>query len=459
MTPSTNGLLDIPAHRTLPIVGDTIPFLLNQRNWARRRWERMGPVSQMEFLGRKWVLLLGPDALEVAIVNRDKAFEPGPAWNFVNGAFFEGGLVYLGPQEHMQQRRIISKAFTRPHMETYLDGMQATIAEHLSRWERARDILVYPETLRLILGIATHTFAGMRLGADTERMTDAYIDCIRASTALIRQPVPGLRWSRGLRGRGVLLEIMRAQVAAKRADPGEDLLSRLCAATDDEGVPLTDEQVVNHMIAMIHGAHETSSTTVTSVMYQLAKHPEWMDRCRSESRALGPGGLRYDRLGELRALDMVIREALRLEAPVPLLARMTVADTSVLGYRIPEGTLVAALPAFVHHMPEYWRDPELFDPMRFSAERSEDRVHKQAWAPFGAGLHLCIGQHFALMQIKAILHQALNRFEWSVDADYELSWNRMAIPRPRDGFPLRLETARRGSGDAQHRESSGQAIL
>lgn len=74
---------------------------------------------------------------------------------------------------------------------------------------------------------------------------------------------------------------------------------------------------------------------------------------------------------------MVIREALRIEAPVPLPARMTVADTEVLRYRVPKGSLVAALPVFVHHMPEYWPEPERFDPMRFSPQRREDRTRRE----------------------------------------------------------------------------------
>jgi cytochrome P450 len=423
----------------LPLIGETIPFLRDQQKWARERYDRFGPVSVTSLIGRKWYALLGPEALEVAIVNRDKAFEAGPAWGYINGAFFRGGLAYLDAEAHFRQRRIMSGAFTRATLEAHLDGVNSTVAEHVARWEKKREIHIYPAMKQLTLGIASRTFAGMRLGADAERINDAFTDCLGASTAFIRRPVPGLRWARGLRARQVLEEALRAQLPVKRAHPGDDFFSVLCGARDDDGNVFTDDQVVCHMIALLQAAHDTTTSTLTSMMYRLVQQPDWQDRCRSESQALGTEGIRFDQLEQLELTDLVMKETLRIDAPVPVLPRVAVTDTEVLGRRVPRGSLVLALPRFTHHMPEYWNEPERFDPLRFTAERREDKVHKQAWSPFGAGVHKCIGLHFASMQIKAIMHQVINKFEWSTQQGYEVSWDRTTVPKPRDGLRVTLD--------------------
>jgi cytochrome P450 len=96
------------------------------------------------------------------------------------------------------------------------------------------------------------------------------------------------------------------------------------------------------------------------------------------------------------------------------------------------------MPQFTHQMSEYWPDPDRFDPERFSEDRCEDRVHKHAWVPFGAGAHKCIGQFFGGMQVKAFMHQLLLQFEWTIAPGYEMHWDRTSLPRPKDGLRIQL---------------------
>jgi cytochrome P450 len=89
-------------------------------------------------------------------------------------------------------------------------------------------------------------------------------------------------------------------------------------------------------------------------------------------------------------------------------------------------------------MDSLWSNPHHFDPERFSQARQEDKSHAFAWAPFGGGAHLCIGQHFATLQVKAILHQLLLRYRWSVPIDYVMPYQLVPIAKPRDGLPITL---------------------
>ncbi|MCP9970779.1 cytochrome P450 [Actinomadura madurae] len=217
------------------------------------------------------------------------------------------------------------------------------------------------------------------------------------------------------------------------------MFAALCQAETDDGERFTDEDVVNHMIFALMAAHDTTTITLTTMAYYLAKYPEWQERLREESLALGAAPPGYDDLDAFTGIDMVMKESLRMVTPVPALPRKVVKDTSILGFHVPAGTTVVVPMLSNHHMAEWWPDPDRFDPGRFSPERREDKAHKYAWAPFGGGAHKCIGLYFAGMQVKTIMHQVLRRYRWSVPARYEWPLDTTSLPSPKDGLPVRLD--------------------
>jgi cytochrome P450 len=151
------------------------------------------------------------------------------------------------------------------------------------------------------------------------------------------------------------------------------------------------------------------------------------------------GELDIDGVLGLDVLDRVMKESMRLCSPVPSLPRVAVRDTSLGGFHIPAGAFVTVSPYMNHYLPELWPDPTRFDPDRFAPERREDRSHRLAFEPFGAGVHKCIGMHFAGMQVRAIMHELLRGYRWSVPDDYVWPIDLTALPYPRDGVPVTLE--------------------
>jgi cytochrome P450 len=175
--------------------------------------------------------------------------------------------------------------------------------------------------------------------------------------------------------------------------------------------------------------------------YYLARYPDWQERCRAESRALGKDVLDYDDLDRLSSLDLVMKEAMRIVTPVPGLMRKTVKATELLGYRIPADTFVSLGLWHLHHLPELWPNPNRFDPERFAEHRREDKVHRYAYMPFGNGVHKCIGMYFGGMEVKAAMHQLLLARRWSVDSGYRMRVDLRSLPRPKDGLPIQLSAA------------------
>lgn len=437
--PPGSGLKPVMGDQGLPLIGHSLAMLADQLAFARRRYERFGPVQWGGFFGTRGVLVMGPDAVGEVLSNRDKAFANQPGWEYFIGPFFHRGLMLLDFEEHLHHKRIMQEAFTRDRLHGYLGRMNVGIDRGLSEWRPGEGFRVYDATKQLLLDLATEVFVGAELGAEADRLSEAFVDTVAAGLSVVRADVPGGNWHRGVRGRRVLEEYFRRQLPAKRAGDGDDLFSVLCRARTEDGHAFSDDDIVNHMIFVLMAAHDTSTITTATVAYYLAANPQWQDRVRAESQALGKPTIDYDDLDRLPLLDRVFKEALRLNPPVGGIVRQTVKDTSVLGHYLPAGTkvLVGILPT--HRVDPWWSDPDTFDPDRFADDRREDRSHRYAWTPFGGGAHKCIGLYFGGMQVKAIMHQLLLKYSWSVPDGYEPPMEYGTGLYPADGLPVHLK--------------------
>ncbi|WP_019925774.1 cytochrome P450 [Nocardia sp. BMG111209] len=444
-TPRDAGQVPVRGDIGLPYLGRALQYLRWGPAEALARYERYGPVSYNRSLGVDRVLVGGPDAIDEVLGKRRNDF--GQGWDTFIGPFFGRGLLLLEFSEHMYHRRIMQQAFTRPRLEAHLAEVTPVVDEAIARWVPegpggAREVKLYPTVKDLTLEIATAIFMGAAAGPERERLGSAFVDCTHAALAIVRHAVPGGAWWRGLRGRKLLEEYFFRMLPEKRRTDAPDFFSALCHAKTEDGEQFSDEDVVNHMIFLIMAAHDTTTTTATTVAYYLGHHPDWQERVREEARALhadlaGRPPTIAD-LDRLHNLDLVIKESLRLVPPVPGLVRRAVRDTEVAGHYIPAGTNVDLAYITNHLSPELWTDPLRFDPSRFDEPRREDRSHRLAWMPFGAGAHKCIGMHFGVFEVKALIAAMVRDHEWRIPDEYVIPWGFTTIPFPRDGAPMRL---------------------
>ena len=438
-SPVPPGSLPIPGDAGAPLVGHALSYARYGSLFTRARSRRLGPVWWMSSPVGRAIVVTGPAATREVLANRDKVFSQ-EGWRSTIDRFFHRGLMLLDFDEHRAHRRIMQEAFTAPRIETYLAQTVPVLREVLPSWPA--QLRLYPALKGLTLDVAQQVFMDARSGAEAGAVNRAFVDCVRAGNAFVRHDLPGTRWRRGLRGRDHLQRWFRSNLAAKRAGDGHDLFSALCHAETEDGERFSDDDVVNHMIFLMMAAHDTSTITVASAAHHLARHPQWQQRCRAESDALGDDVPDVAALRSLTSLDLVIREALRLDAPVPVLMRTAERDTTVAGHHVPAGSRVIVAPAVNHYDPACWSDPDAFDPERFGPDRREDRSDRDAWVPFGGGVHKCIGLHFGTLEVTAILHEMLRRYRWDLAPGYRLRWDNTGLPTPVGGIPVRL-TARR----------------
>jgi cytochrome P450 len=405
--------------------------------------ERHGSVWRTPMGKGGIISMVGPDALEFVLKNRDGVFSNARGWEPFIGKVFPGAIMAMDGDEHRYQRRIMQVAFRKSALRTYLEQMGPAIDVGIDAWlprdQASAKRQMFPLLKQLTLDLAASVFMGVELGRSAAKLNRAFVATVEASMALVRIAIPGLKMWRGVRGRNVLVERFRSLLPEKRATHTSDFFSEFCHAQSEEGERFTDEEIVDHMIFLMMAAHDTTTSTLTTMMYLLARHPEWQERLRTNAIALGKRQLEYDDLDRLDDLTWVMREALRLTPPLTSMPRMCTRDTEFQGFLIPAGTMVGVYPIHVHYMPSLWTDPQRFDPERFSPARQEDKRHPFAWTPFGGGAHMCIGQHFATLQVKAIMHQLLLCYRWSIAPGYVLPYQLVPIAKPRDGLPVTLQ--------------------
>jgi cytochrome P450 len=422
------------------VIGQTLQFLGDPLKFCQDTHAKFGPVSRGYAMFQRYVNLMSAEANELVLLDREHIFSARMGWEVVLGKLFPRGLMLRDGDDHRYHRRLMQPAFRKEALAAYLERMNPRIAATIAGWGRRGSFLFYPELKRLTLSLAAEVFLGVELESEVDQVGKDFFDVVEASMAVVRVPVLGRLYARGLAGRKRLVQFIEQRIAARRKGGGDDLFSQLCRAEDEHGNRYSDEEIVDHLIFLMMAAHDTTTSALTTIAFALARHPEWQDRLRSDVRALGKPALAYAELEHLLTSDWVLREALRLYPPLSTISRRATREFEIHGHRIPANTPVSIFPLFTQRQAQWWSDPDAFDPERFSPARAEHKRHPFAWAPFGGGAHMCLGLHFAEVQVKAVLQPLLLGHRLVVAKGYEMPYQLAPLARPKDGLPIVLES-------------------
>ena len=418
----------------------TIEFLKDPLAGVTANVRNFGHVYRVNNFGGWNVGLIGPEANELVLFDKDRNFSSKMGWDPILDRVFPRGLMLMDFDHHRADRKTLGVAFKPEPMRIYLAALNDGIARGIAAWPTT-EFKFYPAIKQLTLDLAASSFLGIPWGPEADKINQSFVDMVAASIGIVRVPLPGTAMARGVKGRKFMCAFFAREIPKRRGALGDDIFTQVCNARNDAGTLLDDQEIIDHMNFLMMAAHDTLTSSLTSTVYFLGKHPEWQDRLRAEIlavRATAGPTLPYERLGDLEQVEWAFKEALRLLPPVPSVPRRALRNFVFGGHVIPAGTHVGVNPMYTHRMPEHWDDPEMFDPSRFSPERSRGR-HKYAWVPFGGGAHMCLGLHFAYMQAKAFLYTLLAEHRIVLADDYTCDFQMFPIPKPRDGLPVRIE--------------------
>ncbi|XP_032128156.1 cytochrome P450 4F3 isoform X3 [Sapajus apella] len=236
-------------------------------------------------------------------------------------------------------------------------------------------------------------------------------------------------------------DVLQAKANSKTLD----FIDVLLLSKDEDGKELSDEDIRAEADTFMFEGHDTTASGLSWLLYHLAKHPEYQERCRQEVQELlkdrEPKEIEWDDLAQLPFLTMCVKESLRLHPPVPAVSRHCTQDIALPDGRvIPKGVICLISVFGTHHNPAVWPDPEVYDPFRFDPENSKERS-PLAFIPFSAGPRNCIGQAFAMAEMKVVLALTLLRFRVLLDHTEPLRKPELVM-RAEGGLWLRVEPRR-----------------
>lgn len=403
-----------------PLLG-LIPELRRDPIAALEGLARQGDVVRFRIGPLPAFTVNDPEAAHHVLVRHRDRYIKSPLFDRLKILLGEG-LVMTTRDEWRWDRRQLQPAFTRKYIDGRLDEMVATVEDWMKPWQAGEERDLAAEMLGLSLGLLVGSLmpqVDRRSLAEIRVAFEAAQDELATRLwDLVAWPlfIPTIRNRRFREARASLLaELDRALT---KSVGGTDLVATIVGAEPFPGQRRTRaEKVHDQLLTFLFAGHETTSNSLAFLLHHLAREPEVCADVRAELReVLGDDRLTLAHLSALPRTRAAIEEALRVHPTIWAFTRHAVAEDRIAGVRIPRGSTLLVSPWTLHRHPKHWREPERYDPTRFEGSKPP----RGAFIPFGAGPRACIGDHFAMLEMTAVLSVLLRRFDWHLPDDYVL---------------------------------------
>jgi sterol 14-demethylase len=385
--------------------------------------DECGDVGRFRLADRDVVLVSGADVNETFFRAPDEVLDQAEAYPFMTPIFGKGVVFDASPERRKEMLK--NQALRGEHMKGHAATIEREIRLMVADWGDAGEIDLLDFFAELTIYTTSSCLIGRRFRDqldgrfaghyhDLERGTDAlaYVDAYADIPSFHKRDAARLALV------GLVQEIMdRRATEPKPPREERDLLDVLVSLRDDDGKPhFSADEITGMFISMMFAGHHTSSGTAAWTMIELLRHPDLLGDVVTELDELYADGsaVSFQALRSIPRLEAVLKETLRLHPPLILLLRVAKQDIDLGGHTVPEGTMVGATPKVSNRIPEDFPDPVRFDPGRYLDQRQEDLTNRWTWIPFGAGRHRCVGNAFALMQLKAIFSVILRDYEFEL---------------------------------------------
>ena len=434
--------------------GPRAPSLVQVVQWMRRpiRYleacaRRYGDVFTLRFPASDPIVLFSAPAAVKEIFGGDPELLRAGEANVVIAPFVGvDSLLLADGDRHRRKRRLMMPPFHGERMQVYGDVMRAITDRAIDAWPIGRPFPVHKETQSITLDVILRAVFGLDEGADMAALRSRLVDGATTVTehpmlmlkALQRDLGPLTAWRRVVRIRGEADAILFAEFARRRAErrtDRTDVLSLLMAARDEDGEPMSDQELRDEMVTLLLAGHETTATTLAWVLQYVLADRDVHARVRAEAVAWDREG-RAPGSGDLPYLDAVIKETQRLMPIIPFVGRRLREPTEIGGRALPAGVVVSPCIFLTHRRSDVWDAPTAFDPERFLGKRPSP----YEYLPFGGGPRACLGAAFATFEMKIVLARILARVELRAVPGYRVRIVRRGITfAPSEGMPIVIE--------------------
>ncbi|KAG6548427.1 hypothetical protein Mapa_009914 [Marchantia paleacea] len=439
-----------PGSTGLPLIGESAQFVLalsrenGLRTFLRERMKSYGPVFKSHVLGSTMIFMDAPAGNKFLFQNEGKLVEN--SWPASVAALLgHGSLTMKKGEDYKLARRYIAGFFNQGAVMGYLARVDENASRHFAMyWQGKKEL----SSLKMASAFTFVTISDLLVGLqEGPEMEELCVNFTRWAFGVLKVPInlPGFAYYDALKARKRILEMLSVIVTRRRQELAvgnviRDVLTNLLTVPDESGRLYTDAEIMDNLLLFLFAGFDTSSVALSMVITYVAKHSQVYEllvkehkeiverkRKRGESDSLTP-----ENLSAMKYTGRVIQETLRVQPPVSGTLREAITDFEYNGYTILKGWKFMWTNQHSHYDPEFFRNPESFDPSRF-----ESPPIPYTFVAFGGGPRTCPGYDFAKMEMLVFVHHLVKNYQWSlVDPDEPIIRNPM--PRTATGTPIRI---------------------
>ena len=426
-----------PAIR-MRLTGDFEPFV---------RLARTAPMGlHMRLAWQRFFYLQRPEHIEALCVKNDKCYVK-PFGNEALKRFLGEGLLTSEGQFHLRQRRMIQPAFHKKRIDAYAACMVELTLARTHRWQEG-PIDINEEMMALTLSIIARTMFNAQVDGDAKVVADAlevlmqYFErygVVWIGKVFDALPLPSTRrLKKAIADLDAIIYRFIDEHCKAEEDSGDLLSMLLQAKAEEDGGAMSGTQIRDECLTLFLAGHETTAVLLSWTWKLLSENPEAEAKLHEEiDRVLAGRPARLEDVDQLPYARQVVTEAMRLYPPAYGFARQATEANTIGPYELRKGDIAFVSPLMIHRMPEWFPNPDAFDPDRWSPARAES-IPKFAYCPFGGGSRKCIGDQFAWMEAVLILATVAQAWQMRVAPGHPGAADPKITLRPRDGMPVIL---------------------
>jgi len=403
-----------------PGLGHLLEFGSNRAGLVMRGQAEQGRIFTIKLGPQNVAVLIGPEYHRTFFMETDKKLNIATPYKFLRAAFGEV-LFIAGHDEYLRQRPFITQAFRREKMAHYIEVMGRETQKWLDSLGDEGTFEVVSTMGRMAQEVAGNALMGERFQQEVGReFWDLYADLEKGIDPVLPPNLPLPKFRRRDQARKKMAAILEPILEERRANPEayDDFLQDFVNSRyTDNDQPIEDEVLLNLMLGLMFAGHETTSGQAAWNIILLLQHPDYLALVQEEIDRLAPRGTKIDGkvVHSLAHLNYAITEVERLRPSADMLLRDVDEPIEIGGFVIPAGWMVQVSSEIAHRLPEFFDEPDYYDPLRFAPGRAEDKSDRFALIGFGGGTHKCIGMNFANTEINVISALLLQQFDLELE--------------------------------------------
>ncbi|XVE55899.1 hypothetical protein DITRI_Ditri03aG0194100 [Diplodiscus trichospermus] len=428
-----------PGSMGWPWIGETLQLYSQEPNvFFAAKQKRYGEIFKTHILGCPCVMLASLEAARFVLVTRAHLFKPtypkskerliGPA-----ALFFHQG------DYHTRLRKLVQASLSIEAIRNFVPDIDSLAASALDSWHGGHVVNTFHEMKKFSFEVGILLIFGRLEARYREELTKNYFIVDRGYNSFLTN-IPGTAYKKAILARKRLSKILRDIIIERKEKKlvEKDLLACLLNSKDEKGEVLTYDQIADNIIGTLFAAHDTTASVMTWIVKYLHDNPKLLEAVKAEQKAIrrlnedGNELLSWSQTRKMPTTYKVILETLRMASIISFTFREAVADVEYKGYLIPKGWKVMPLFRNIHHNPEFFTDPQKFDPSRF-----EVAPKPNTFMPFGSGVHACPGNELARLEMLIVTHHLVSKFRWeAVGSQTGIQYG--PFPVPLQGLPARF---------------------